>query len=349
MPAYKDEKTNTWYCKFYYTDWQGQKRQKLKRGFKLQREAKEWERLFLEQFAKSPDITFEALYSKYLKFKENRVRASTLKIQRVVIESHILPFFKDKIVSEITPADIVEWQNELLNKNLSASHTRQINTYLKMIFKYAIDYLGLSQSPVKSQICKSEKSKVDFWTPDEYKVFSDYIQDRIELYTAFEILFYTGMRKGELLALTLNDIDFDQKTIDINKTLVYVNGEYTTQPPKTPKSRRTIEVPEFLLNEIQTYSEKIYGLNPGHRLFHKSLEWLGISLKNICSRIDLKPIRVHDLRHSHASMLIDLGANPLMIAERLGHEDVKMTMNTYSHLFKSHEKEIIEKLETVKL
>lgn len=218
-----------------------------------------------------------------------------------------------------------------------------------MVFKYAVDYLGLSQTPVKSQICKPEKGNIDFWTPEEYKIFSGHIQDNIELYTAFEILFYTGMRKGELLALTLNDIDFNQKTIRINKTLAYVDGIYVNQPPKTQKSDRTIDVPEFLLEEIRTYISRLYKPDPEHRLFNRSRVWLGEAITHVCSRIDLKPIRVHDIRHSHASMLIDLGANPLMIAERLGHEDVKMTMNTYSHLFQSHQKEIIEKLEKIKL
>ncbi len=349
MPSYKDEKSGTWYCKFYYMDWSGTRRQKLKRGFKLQREAKEWERTFLEQFSKNPDITFAALYNKYLKFKEHRVRASTLESQRNAIELHILPYFKNKVVSDITPADIVEWQNAILEKRFSASHARQINAYLKMIFKYAVDYLGLSQSPVRSQICKPEKGNIDFWTPEEYQIFSNHIRDNIELYTAFEILFYTGMRKGELLALTLNDIDFTQRTISINKTLAYVDGDYINQPPKTQKSNRTIDVPDFLLAEIKTYISRLYKPDWEHRLFIRSRVWLGEAITRTCSTIDLKPIRVHDLRHSHASMLIDLGANPLMIAERLGHEDVKMTMNTYSHLFKSHQKEIIEKIEKIKL
>ncbi len=95
-----------------------------------------------------------------------------------------------------------------------------------------MDYLGLNRNPVKSTICKPEQSKIDFWTPEEYKTFSDGIKSNIELYTALEILYYTGMRKGELLALTLQDVDFDQKTITINKTLVYINGSYQTQTPR---------------------------------------------------------------------------------------------------------------------
>lgn len=348
MPAYKDNKTNTWYCKFYYMNWQGEKKQKLKRGFKLQRDAKEWERSFLEQFATNPDITFNTLYQKYKRFKENRVRPSTLESQCNAIELHILPYFNNLIVSDITPADVLEWQNKLLEKHFSASHTRQINAYLRMLFKYAVDYLGLAKSPVMAQICKPAKGNIDFWTPEEYKAFSDSIKDNLEAYTAFEILFYTGMRKGELLALTLNDIDFHAGTISINKTLAYVSGKYVVQPPKTSKSNRIVEAPAFLLDEIREYTSKVYKLDPEQRLFSRSRVWLGQIITYTCDKIGLKPIRVHDLRHSHASILINLGANPLMIAERLGHEDVKVTMNTYSHLFQSHQKEIIEKLEKIK-
>lgn len=348
MPTYKDETTGKWYCKFYYTDWTGKKKQKLKRGFTRQRDAKDWERSFLEQFAKSPDITFQSLYDKFVRFKENRVKPTTLEIQKTTIELHILPFFRDMIVSEITAADVAEWQNQLLQKGFSASHTRQINAYLRMLFHYAVHYVGLVRSPVIEQICKPGKAKVDFWTPEEYAIFSDGIKDNIELYTAFEILFYTGMRKGELLALTLNDIDFQNKTISINKSLAYVSGKYVVQTPKTRASIRTIDAPYFLLQEIREYIARLYKPDPEQRLFMRSQVWLGQAITYSCERLNLKKIRVHDLRHSHASLLINLGANPLMIAERLGHEDVKMTMNTYGHLFQSHQKEIIDKLETLK-
>ena len=300
MPTYKDEKTGTWYCKFYYTDWQGNKKQKLKRGFKLQREAKDWERLFLEELAKSPDITFEALYRKYKLFKENRVRPTTLETQCNAIEHHALPFFRDLIVSAITPAEVAAWQNELLSKGFSASFTRQINAYLRMVFKYAVDYLGLRNNPVNTQICKAEKGNIDFWTPGEYRIFSDHIKDNIELYTAFEILYYTGMRKGELLALTLEDINFSEKTISINKTLAYVKGEYIFQPPKTEKSKRTIDAPNFLLEEIKAYIARIYDPRPDQRLFNRSRVWLGQAITYACEELtEVKPIRVHDLRHPY--------------------------------------------------
>ena len=156
------------------------------------------------------------------------------------------------------------------------------------------------------------------------------------------------MRKGELLALTMNDIDFQAKKITISKTLAYVNGEYIIQPPKTEQSNRVIDIPGFLLKEIKAYTDKLYQLDPEQRIFPRSRVWLGQAITRICPAIGIKVIRVHDLRHSHASVLINLGANPLMIAERLGHKDVKVTMTIYAHLFQSHQEEIIQKLEKLK-
>ena len=238
MPAYKDEKTNTWYCKFYYVDWTGARRQKLKRGFKLQREAKEWERLFLDQFAKNPDITFEALYEKYKAYIAPRIRESTAQSRFYMLDRHVLPFFRTRIVSDISPADIAAWQTDILDKGLSNSYMHSANTYLKAIFTYAVDYLGLSKNPCMKPIGNTKSRKLNFWTPEEYAKFSEAAADNPEYFIIFEILYYTGMRVGELLALTLNDIDFKNNQINITKTFYRLTGQDVINPPKTPNSER---------------------------------------------------------------------------------------------------------------
>ena len=348
MPVYKDTKTNTWYCKFYYTDWQGTKRQKLKRGFKLQREAKEWERLFLEQYAKNPDITFESLYEKYKTFITPRIRESTAKARFYMLDSHVLPFFKNRVVSEITPADIAAWQTEMLNKGLSDSYMHSANTYLKAIFTYAVEYLGLSKNPCKRSIGTTKTKKINFWTPEEYAIFSKAVSDNPEYFVIFEILYYTGMRIGELLALTLNDIDFKNNQININKTYYRIKGKDLINPPKTPNSERVVDIPEFLTEEITDYVRRLYKPDPEARLFTKQLQYVRNVLKNRIEKTGLKEIRVHDLRHSHASTLINLGANPILVAERLGHESPSITMNTYSHLFPKAQHDIVQKIQKVK-
>ena len=199
MAVYKDNDRGTWYCKFYYTNWQGEKKQKLKRGFKLQREAKDWERKFLEQFAKNPDITFESLYEKYKAYITPRIRESSAITRFGMLNTHVLPFFKNRIVSDISPADIAAWQTEILNKGLSESYSHTINVYLKAIFAYAVEYVGLAKNPCTKSIGSLKCRKVDFWTPEEYKQFSEACKDNIEYFTLFELLYYTGMRVGEAL------------------------------------------------------------------------------------------------------------------------------------------------------
>ena len=256
MPSYKDEKTNTWYCKFYYTDWQGHKKQKLKRGFTRQKDAKEWERKFLEQFAKNPDITFESLYQKYKEYISLRIRESTASSRFSMTELHILPFFKDKVISDIEPADIAAWQNEMLQKGLSETYLNQINIYLKAIFAYAVDYVGLPKNPCNKSIGSRKTKKLNFWTPEEYKRFIEQLSDRknyyenLTYYTIFEILYYTGMREGELLALTLGDIDFKAKQIHITKTYYRIKGKDLINQPKTSSSERSIDIPDFWLMRL---------------------------------------------------------------------------------------------------
>ncbi len=347
MPAYKDQAAGTWYCKFYYVDWQGRKRQKLKRGFKLQREAKEWERVFLEQFAKNPDITFESLYLKYKEFIKPRMKESSFYIAFNTIDTHILPFFRRRIVSDIGAADIAAWQNEVLTKGLSDTYMLNLNTRLNAIFNYAVDYVGLPKSPCKKRIGSTKTKELSFWTLEEYKAFSAACRDSIEQFTIFEILYYTGIRIGELLALTLADIDFENDKITINKTY-YQQGHKATSP-KTPGSNRVINVPKFLTEEIRDYVSKLYKPDSDDRLFNRSSKSVRHMLVKTAKQADVRRIRIHDIRHSHVSLLIDLGANIVVISKRLGHESPDITLKTYSHMFPSRQEDIARKIDALRI
>lgn len=348
MPSYKDEKTGTWYCKFYYVNWQGEKKQKLKRGFKLQRDAKEWERTFLEQYSKDPDITFETLCLKYREYIKPRIRESTYATKFQMLDKHIMPYFRKRIVSDISPADVAAWQTEMLSKGLSSTYIRTINICLKAVFNYAVEYVGLAKNPCTKIIGSTKSRKLNFWTPEEYRAFSEAVSDNPEYFIIFEILYYTGIREGELLALTLNDIDFKNKQIAINKTYYRITGKDLTNPPKTEKSNRVVDIPAFLVDEIKDYVGRLYKPLPDERLFTMRAQNIRYILKSRTEKAGVKEIRTHDLRHSHASMLINMGANPLLIAERLGHESPTITMNIYSHLFPSHQTDIVKKIENLR-
>lgn len=260
---------------------------------------------------------------------------------------HVLPFFKDRIVSNIAPADIAAWQTDMLSKGLSDTYMHNVNVYLKALFRYAMEYVGLQRNPCTRLIGSLKTKKLNFWTPEEYKQFSEACRDNVEYFTLFELLYYTGMRVGEALALTLNDIDFKNNTISVSKTYYRISGKDLINPPKTEGSEREIAIPMFLTEELREYVSHLYKPDPEERIFNKRAQYVRSILKDRAEKAGVKQIRVHDLRHSHASMLINLGANPLLVAERLGHESPTITLKTYAHLFPSTQVEIVNKITKV--
>lgn len=170
---------------------------------------------------------------------------------------------------------------------------------------------------------------------DEFETFLETVDDKPEAKMAFQFLYWTGMRIGELLALTYNDINLEEKTVSVNKSYQRLKGKDVITRPKTPKSIRVITLPDFLVEEFQEYCSHLYGIMKHERLFRFTKSYMEHCMVNGIEKSGVKRIRLHDLRHSHASMLVDMGVAPLEIAERLGHEKVETTLNTYSHLYPS--------------
>ncbi|GAA0081318.1 tyrosine-type recombinase/integrase [Clostridium sp. CTA-6] len=345
MAVYKNEQRGTYFCSFYYTDWTGKRKRKKKEGFKRQKDAKDYEREFLNKQSNNTDINFENLVDIYLDDVKNKIRQTTLKNKKFIIDSQILPYFKDMGINTITPNHIRKWQNSILEDDYSNTYSRAISTQLSAIFNFAVKYYGLNSNPVvkAGTIGKIKSSNINFWTIEEFNEFIKHIKNP-KYKLAYTILFWTGMRVGELLALTFNDIDLENKTININKTYVRFKNKDVINPPKTPKSKRKITIPSSLCEEIKNYKNKVYKSNPQQRLFYMQHAYLSNKLKTICGKYNLKKIRVHDLRHSNASLLIELGFNPLLISERLGHESIETTLNIYSHLYPNKDNEVAIKL-----
>ena len=186
-----------------------------------------------------------------------------------------------------------------------------------------------------------------FWTKDEFAVFINALKDHPVSYTMFMTLYYTGMREGELLALTPSDIDFYKGTLIINKSYQRLNGKDIVSSPKTPKSNRVVTIPEILKASLRSYMDKCYGLQPDDRLFPYTKSYLYHEMEYGIKQSGVKRIRVHDIRHSHASLLVEMGFSPLLIAERLGHERVQTTMDTYSHLYPNKQVEVANQLDSL--
>ena len=335
MGVYKEGKN--WKVQVYYRDWQGNRKRKQKRGFRTKGEAKEWERDFLQQQTQSVEIEFGNFLELYYKDMEVRLRENTMYTKRYIIDLKIKPYFEHKVLSEITVADIRNWQNELLKRNYSETYLKTINCQLGAIFNYAVRYYNLKDNPCRKagSIGKSKGEPKDFWMQDEFETFLETVDDKPEAKMAFQFLYWTGMRIGELLALTYNDINLEEKTVSVNKSYQRLKGKDVITRPKTPKSIRVITLPDFLVEEFQEYCSHLYGIMKHERLFRFTKSYMEHCMVNGIEKSGVKRIRLHDLRHSHASMLVDMGVAPLEIAERLGHEKVETTLNTYSHLYPS--------------
>ena len=354
MPAYKytlkDGKTTRWYANFYFTDWTGAKKHVCKRGFKTQREAKEYERSFLEQEKSTSDILFSSLVENYLEDMSHRLKPTTMENKRFIIAGKLLPYFGNLKVCDIDTIKVRKWQNELIayrdadGNPFSQTYLKTVNNQLSAIMNYAVAHYRLSANPCRAagSIGRSRAGEMNIWTQGQYEQFSSAIR-KSSVKLAFDVLFYTGMRSGELLALTPADI-LPSKRIDINKNYAKVNGEELFLEPKTPKAKRCISIPDFLYDDIQAYVAKLYGIGGGDRIFYFTKSALDKEIKRVAEKAGLPPIRVHDLRHSHASMLIEMGFAPLEIADRLGHESVKTTLDTYSHLYPDKDQMLADRL-----
>lgn len=353
MPAYYDESTKTWFVKCYYTDYTGAKRQRKKRGFKLQRDAKEWERNFLETQQADLTMTFENFIKIYNEDMRHRLREHTYIQKQYLIDKKLLPYFGKMPVSQITPAAVRKWQNELMayrdehGEGYAATYLRTINNQLSALLNYAVRYYGLEENPCRKagSMGKNHADEMQFWTTDEFKTFLEKVSDKPQSRAGFLTLYYTGLRIGELLALEYGDVDFDGCKLMVTKSLQHLKGKDVVTPPKTPKSIRTISIPPFLRDEIQEYTGKLFDLHKHDRLFPYSKYFFEREMVRGTKDGNPKKIRIHDLRHSHASLLIELGFSPLAIADRLGHEKVETTLNTYSHLFPHKRDEVAEKLQ----
>jgi hypothetical protein len=148
---------------------------------------------------------------------------------------------------------------------------------------------------------------MNFWTRDEYKKFIELAKSELKYYQAFQILYWCGLRGGELLALTHADIDTGAKTITINKSYQRIHGEDVITDPKTKKSNRVVTMPDKLASELAEYKEMFYQAEPTDRLFPFFKSRLYPIMSRYAVAANVKRIRIHDLRHSHVSLLIDMG------------------------------------------
>ena len=351
MAVYKDEAKGTWRVIYRYTDWNGDRRQTQKRGFKTKREAQAWEREQLNKAGSDLDMTFGSFVERYTEDMKTRLKENTWATKEHIIRTKLVPYFGKLRMNAITAQQIIAWQNEMMNHKdekgnaYSPVYLKTLNNQISAIFNHAVRYYNLRENPCKKAggMGKKKNREMLFWTKAEYLKFAESMMDKPMSYYAFEMLYWCGIREGELLALTPADFDFEKGTVSISKTYNRLNGQDVITEPKTAKSNRVITMPQFLVDEIQDYLKMLYDVGENDRMFPVTKSYLHREMDRGAKETGVQRIRIHDIRHSHVSLLIDMGFSATAIADRVGHESIDITYN-YAHLFPSKQTEMAAKL-----
>ena len=289
--------------------------------------------------AENPEkMIFRDLTDRYYNYKKGRVKESTFNTDRNKIENRIIPTFGDKNLEDITPAMILDWQLSL--EDYSFEYRQKLMIFLKAILTFGENFYNTPNVSRKIPPLRSNemKKEMQFWTPEEFATFISKVKSPLyELF--FKTLFIAGCRKGEAMALLWSDVDFDNNSISITKSITNkADGPYSVTTPKNQSSMREVKMPEDFMEVLHEYkkAEKA-GMN--HYVFGKSrplpLTTIDRNFKLAIQESGVKDIRIHDLRHSCASLLISKGFTIVAVSKRLGHSSIKETLDTYAHLFPS--------------
>ena len=331
MLAYKNKDNGTWYVMTQYTNWKGERKPKCKRGFDTKREAQEWEHTFRQQNSGDLDMPFSAFVEIYCREQKPRLKESTWQTKENIIQQKILPYFENYKINEITTKDVRAWQNEMLayrneeNKPYSSSYLKTLHNQLSAIFNYAVRFYDLRSNPAAKagNMGSEERKEMLFWTKEEYQKFSEVMMDKPISYYAFQMLYWTGIREGELLALTPADFDFEKGTVKISKTYQRIKGEDMITSPKTKKSNRTVQMPDFLCTEMQEFFNMQYGLKRKDRIFNITKSYLHHEMDRGSKAAGVKRIRIHDLRHPYVKHTTKIFSLRLMDFQAQAYPDAR--------------------------
>lgn len=344
MSAYKDEKRGSWYAKFRYTDWQGNRKETTRRGFATKREAKEFEVEFKRKIHGAADMNLNSLYEVYMEDRKQKIKLSSLAGIKTSMKKHVLPALGNLSIGDITPNVIRKWQNDLAQathkgKPLAPPTILNINRRFAAVLNFGVKYYGIARNPMTITGTQGESRKrLDFWNKVEFDKFLE--GERSPLFKAFfMLLYYSGMRAGEALALTNEDIDFTSGKVTINKTYTL---QGTTTPPKTKSSNRVIMIPAHVLKVVyEAYTRLSYKTD---RIFDFNYPTAAYHFRAAIKKSGVRKLNIHSLRHAHASLLIAQGVPITAVSKRLGHSSPQITLSIYAHASEDSEESIAKLL-----
>ena len=347
MPSYEKRESGLWSVRWRELV-DGIEKNKRLSGFPTKREAKEAYEEYIRTHvvvSKAQSTTdgtdrFAELIRLYLENQKARLKPSSYYDTENKINKHIVPHFADKMTADITPAMVLQWQNSL--GDYSYKYRQGLRTYLASIFRFGERYYDVKNIMNKVEPLRNLEAKKEmlFWTEEEFRTFIKEVDD--PLYNCFfRFLYVSGCRKGEAYAITFDDIDPLEGTVKINKSVTRKDPDapYAVTTPKNTASNRTIPLPKSLLADMLALKEEgdtfVFG---GTRpLPDRTVTRV---LDRACEKAGVKRIRLHDFRHSCASLLISKGVSIVAVSKRLGHTDTEQTLNTYSHMMPSDQDRI---------
>lgn len=342
MPIYKVKGKKKYEVRVNYVDVDGKYKTKYGSATTYSDAIDKYKELYENRFSKT-SIRLGDLCDLFLKDKSLRIKPSAYNTYCKVINVILRYFEKDLEIGNLTPLLIRNWHNQLFREHCSKTTVANYNNVLSLLMKYAIQYLGLKGNPVElaGKVSKSPYPHRDFYTFDEFNRFLGSIdQDKDYPYwILYQVLFYTGCRIGEAFALFPSDIDLDKCMISISKTYIILDGQPYLSPPKTKNANRKIKIPQFLSDLLREYIQRLPVENI--RLFFpitsNNLAKHNIKYSKIAN---LKPIRIHDFRHSAISFLISKNVPIMEISKRVGHSSPEITYRVYAHLYPDKDQKI---------
>ncbi len=352
----------TWIVDLSYKDYLGRIKRYHSKKFATRREAKDHEaeyKVNIKNMTEFTDLTFKQLIDEHYKYQQDKVKVTTLYNYR-----NMMPFLKPLYNIKVESFNIRHfefWRQFMNEKKISTRYKNSVYKYLKAIMNFGTKWYDLNFVKVYNKMTNftnpnERKKEMLFYTPEEFRKFLS-VEDDIKFICAFQVLFYCGLRNGELRGLTWNDINFNKSCLSVNKTVTKTPNPITRKPytissPKTMSSYRTIPIPNFLLEylkELYDNCSSYYNFNDSWYVFGNVEPLPETTLRDRKTKnavkAGVKDIRIHDFRHSCASLLIDNGANITLVAKYLGHAKIDETLNTYSHMYQNRLENIVQIIE----